>query len=100
MNGSVEDKSHDDAAVLGIKGLPEQRVEKNYEVWEEHWDSVQMFIRVMTQWRTSMGGVIGLDYSVLQMLFELYDVNNRQEIFEDIQVMEREAMIHMNKANK
>lgn len=54
----------------------------------------------MTQWRTSMGGVIGLDYSVLQMLFELYDVNNRQEIFEDIQVMEREAMIHMNKANK
>ncbi len=59
-----------------------------------------LFIRLMTQWRTTMGGVIGLDYSVLQMLFELYDVNNRQEIFEDIQVMEREAMIHMNKENK
>ena len=59
-----------------------------------------LFIKLMTQWRTTMGGVIGLDYTVLQMLFELYDVNNRQEIFEDIQVMEREAMIHMNKDKK
>ena len=54
----------------------------------------------MTQWRTTMGGVIGLDYSVLQMLFDLYDVNNRTDIFEDIQVMEREAMSHMNKEKK
>ena len=47
-----------------------------------------------------MGGVIGLDYSVLQMLFDLYDINNRQEIFENIQVMEQEAMLHMNKDRK
>ena len=59
-----------------------------------------LFIKMMTQWRTTMGGVIGLDYSVLQMLFDLYDVNNRTDIFEDIQVMEREAMSHMNKEKK
>ena len=59
-----------------------------------------LFIRMMTQWRTTMGGVIGLDYSVLQMLFELYDIDNRKEIFENIQVMEQEAMIHMNKVKK
>ena len=47
-----------------------------------------------------MGGVIRLDYSALQMLFEMYDIDNRKEIFEDIQVMEREAMIHMNKDGK
>ena len=47
-----------------------------------------------------MGGVIGLDYSVLQMLFDLYDINNRQEIFENIQIMEQEALIHMNKERK
>ena len=47
-----------------------------------------------------MGGVIGFDYNVLQMLFEMYDIDNRKEIFEDIQVMEREAMIHMNKDKK
>lgn len=59
-----------------------------------------LFIRMMTQWRTTMGGVIGLDYSVLQMLFDLYDISNRQEVFEDLQIMEREAIKHMNKDNK
>lgn len=58
------------------------------------------FIKMMTQWRSTMGGVVGLDYSVLQMLFDLYDISNRKEIFEDIQVMEREAMIHLNKEKK
>ena len=62
--------------------------------------SVEIFIRMLTQWRTTMGGVIGLDYSVLQMLFDLYDIDNRKEIFENIQVMEQEAMIHMNKEKK
>ena len=55
---------------------------------------------MMTQWRTTMGGVVGLDYSVLQMLFDLYDISNRQEVFEDLQIMEREAIKHMNKDNK
>jgi len=59
-----------------------------------------LFIKLMTQWRTTMGGVIGLDYTVLQMLFDLYDIDNRKEIFEDIQVMEQEAMLHMNKDRK
>ena len=58
------------------------------------------FIKMMTQWRTTMGGVKGLDYSVLQMLFDLYDIDNRKEIFENIQVMEQEAMLHMNKERK
>ena len=47
-----------------------------------------------------MGGVIGLDYNVLQTLFEMYDIDNRKDIFEDIQVMEREALIHLNKEKK
>ena len=55
---------------------------------------------MMTQCRTTMGGVTGLDYSVLQMLFDLYDISNRVEVFEDIQIMEREAMRLLNKDNK
>ena len=58
------------------------------------------FIKMMTQWRTTMGGVIGLDYSVLQMMFELYDVSNKTDTLENIQVMEQEAMLHMNKERK
>ena len=59
-----------------------------------------LFIKMMTQWRTTMGGVIGLDDSVLQMLFDLYDVNNRTDIFEDIQVMESHAITLLNKEKK
>ena len=80
--------------------MPQERKEKDFEVWEENWESVLLFIKMMTQWRTTMGGVIGLDYSVLQMLFDLYDIDNRKEIFENIQVMEQEAMLHMNKERK
>ena len=80
--------------------MPQERKEKDFEVWEENWESVMFFIKMMTQWRTTMGGVIGLDYSVLQMLFDLYDISNRKEIFENIQVMEQEAMLHMNKDRK
>ena len=59
-----------------------------------------LFVRMTTQWRTTMGGVIGFDYNVLQMLFDLYDISNRQEVFEDLQIMEREAIKFMNKDNK
>ena len=54
----------------------------------------------MTQWRTTMGGVIGLDYSVLQMMFELYDVSNKTDTLENIQVMERHAIKILNKDKK
>lgn len=80
--------------------MPEREVEKDYEVFEENELSISIFIKLMTQWRTTMSGVIGLDYSVLQMLFSMYDVNNKVEIFDDIQVMEREALKHLNKDNK
>ncbi len=59
-----------------------------------------IFIKMMTQWRTTMGGVIGLDYSVLQMMFELYDVSNKTDTLEDIQVMERHAITLLNKEKK
>tara|TARA_R100000234_G_scaffold13418_1_gene7455 strand:+ start:429 stop:671 length:243 start_codon:yes stop_codon:yes gene_type:complete len=80
--------------------LPQKRIEEDYEVWEENWESVMIFIKMMTQWRTTMGGVIGLDYSVLQMMFELYDVSNKTDTLENIQVMERHAIKILNKDKK
>ena len=80
--------------------MPKKKVEEDYEVWEEHWESIMFFLKIMTQWRTTMSGVIGLDYSVLQMLFQMYDVRNKKQIFEDIQVMERAAMNILNKEEK
>lgn len=62
-----------------------------YEVWKEHEDAVLMFLRCQTQWRTSMSGVIGLDYGVVLQMMDLYAVDNKRQVLEDLQVMEAHA---------
>ena len=50
-----------------------------------------MWMRIATQWRTSMEGPLGLDYGVLLgpgKLFDLYNVEKPREMLEDLQVME------------
>lgn len=51
-----------------------------------------MFLRVQTQWRTTMSGVLGLDYGVLAWVFKLYAVEDERSMLEDLQVMEAAAM--------
>jgi len=51
-----------------------------------------MFLRVQTQWRTTMGGLLGLDYGVLAWVFKLYAVEDERSMLEDLQVMEAAAM--------
>lgn len=50
-----------------------------------------MWMRVATQWRTTMNGPIGLDYNVLLgpgRMLALYDVEKPREMLEDLQTME------------
>jgi hypothetical protein len=65
-------------------------------VLEENWQSVQIFLRCQTQWRASMGGVIGLDYGAVAWLLRLYEVTDQRAVLEDLQVMEGAAMLIMN----
>jgi hypothetical protein len=55
-----------------------------------------MFLRVQTQWRTTMSGVLGLDYGALAWLFMMYEVQDQRELLEDLQVMEAAAMVTIN----
>jgi len=69
-------------------------------VWEENWETVMMFLRMQTQWSMSFGGVVGLKYEVLLSaggLFDLYNVENRREMLEDLKIMEHTALLEMNK---
>jgi len=75
---------------------------KEVEVWPENWQSVLLFSRVGTQWRTGMAGVTGLDYGVL---FRLMDVDGLvgddwSRVFADIQVMEAQAMETMREGSE
>ena len=56
-----------------------------------------MFLRCQTQWRTTMSGVIGLDYAAVQWLFRLYGVEDQRTLLEDLQTMEVAAMQAINK---
>ena len=84
-----------DAAAFGIdpSDLSDALIAPaNFEVWPEHVAAVQMFLRCQTQWRTSPNGVIGLDYGVMLQLADLYNVEDRRQLLEDLQVMEAKAL--------
>ena len=68
-----------------------------YEVWPENWEAVTLFLRSATQWRTTMTGVIGLDYGPVFELLRLYAVSDQQAVFEDLQLMESHAVELINK---
>ena len=90
----MKDETQADAAVFGL-ALPEQPSE-DFEVWEENWSVVEMFLRVQTQWRTTMNGVLGLDYGAVAWILRLYEVENQRSMLEDLQVMEAAAMATLN----
>jgi hypothetical protein len=71
-------------------------VQKDFEVWEENWDAVLMFVRMSTQWNTSMAGLTGLNYPSLEWLCKLYSVKDPVAIFEGVQVMEAAALAALN----
>jgi hypothetical protein len=82
--------------VFGL-ALPEQDNTDDFEVWDENWPAMVMFLRCQTQWRTTMSGVIGLDYAAVQWLFRLYGVEDQRTLLEDLQTMEVAAMQAINK---
>ena len=77
--------------------------EEHFEVWEENWEALMMFLRMQTQWTVTMGGYVGLKYEVLlgaSGLMSLYDVENPREMLEELQVMEAAALSELNKSDK
>jgi len=96
--GRIIDETASDAAALGIE-LPDMPllVPVNFQVWPENWPAVEMFLRVQTQWRTTMSGVVGMDYAALAWVFRLYEIDDPRSLLEDLQVMEAAVMGVINK---
>ena len=57
---------------------------------------VEMFLRCQTQWRTTMSGVLGMDYGAVAWLFMMYEVKDPRALLEDLQVMEGAVMVSIN----
>lgn len=56
-----------------------------------------MFMRLQTQWRTTMAGYQGLDYGAVRWLLSLYHVDDPIAILEGLQVMESAALQELNR---
>ena len=91
------DETEADAATLGIV-MPELPPE-DFEVFEENWPAVEMFLRLQTQWRTTMSGLLGLDYGAVAWLLRLYEVEDPRALLEDLQVMEAAALLSINRSS-
>lgn len=69
------------------------------ELLEGNEDTWFLWTSVQTQWRTSFGGVIGLDYMALDMVATKFDIELNKENFEKIRILEAETLKKKQKNN-
>lgn len=82
--------------------MPKKRTDavEDFDVWEENWEAVMMLVRMQTQWSVSMAGYVGLKYEVLLCsggLFDLYNVEDRCDVLERLQILEATALEELRK---
>lgn len=66
---------------------------KAFEVLEENWPVIDIFCAVQTQWRVGgMGGIVGLNYQSVELMFKIYETPDKRDVFECLQIMELEIL--------
>ena len=79
--------------------MKKKEVENDFYVYQENWEAVMMFLKVQTQWRVGMGGIIGLDYTSVIEMIKLY-TDKAIDLMESIQVIEAAILKTLSKENK
>lgn len=66
-----------------------------HEVWPDCWQPLAVLRAMGTQWNVGPAGPIGLRYEALAEVWRCLGIKkaDRQAVFADLQVMEREALI-------
>jgi len=69
-----------------------------FEVWPENWPAFKLFCKLGTQWRVGPAGASGLDYTALLAIMARMALTDDEHdnLFDDIQVLERAALEAMN----
>lgn len=93
-----------DKHAAGLFGLDLDEIpEEVIEVWDINWNTFLFFNNLTTQWRTSgMGSATGLDYNVIPTVGKMMGFKKKEinKMFNDLQVMENEALITMGENQK
>ena len=78
---------------MGIQLLNPVVTPDHFEVWEENWQVLTIFLQVQTQWRSGMSGLIGLDYGAVAWVLKLVAAENEQlALLQDLQTMEHAVL--------
>lgn len=90
---------------LAALGAPKELVElheqsESFEIYEENIESVEIFLRLSTQWNSSEGYFKGLNYQSINTIFEILETKNRKLVFDNIQIMELAAIAVLNKSEE
>lgn len=66
------------------------------DVWPENWPAVELFHQLRTQWNVAMAGPTGLRYEAVYPLLDRLFADDWQQVFDDLQVLERAALDAMH----
>ena len=85
---------------MAMFGFSPEDYDETFEVWPDNWKAFLVMDSMGTQWRTGACGATGLDYGVLPNVMKLVGVSakDRPGVFQDIRVMESEAIAVMAQA--
>jgi hypothetical protein len=93
-----------DAAELAAHGLTlaDYANEPVVTAWPDTLLSLRVFSAMGTQWRQGFSGETGLDYGVLPEVWRRLKVPpaERDQVFEDLQVLEAAALKEMHRSKK
>ena len=56
-----------------------------------------MFLRLQTQWRVGVSGLVGLDYTSVLEMIKLYCIEDKKTMLENLQIIESAALKALNK---
>lgn len=93
---AIEDLKALNAPEDVIAQLEQAQSAEDFEVWDDNWPFVEMFLRLQTQWRVSFGGLLGIDYVAAKWLFDVYSVEDHKETLDALMIMERAALSALN----
>lgn len=77
---------------------PEDYETDDVEIWPENDAAISVFCSLSTQWRVGAAGPVGLDYNVLFYRMDRMHLGeeDHQQLFDDIRVIESEALQILN----
>ena len=82
-----------------LAGIAAAQAAKPIELWPENERAINLFTSLSTQWRIGMSGATGLDYSPFFTRMDRMRLSDDdyEILFDDIRIIESEALQIMNK---